>query len=118
MLVRSSNRTDAYDQMNAGMLHVYRETLDTALRLGVDAMKFLGYRSYTAQRTSRTFFKLDELNMKKLASIREQDQYINTARQLIEELEGVIKADGLNISFTSDAGWDEEGLIKDAKQNG
>ncbi|MEJ7586380.1 MAG: monovalent cation:proton antiporter-2 (CPA2) family protein [Ferruginibacter sp.] len=114
MLVRSSNRTDAYDQMNAGMLHVYRETMDTALRLGVDAMKFLGYRTYTAQRSARTFFKLDELNMKKLAAIREQEQYINTARELIEELEDIIKADRQNISFSGDAGWDEEGLIRDA----
>lgn len=114
MLVRSTNRTDAYDQMNAGMLHVYRETLDTALRLGVDAMKFLGYRAYTAQRSARTFFKLDELNMKKLASIREEEQYINTARQLIEELESIIQADKQNINFNGDAGWDEDGLIKDA----
>ncbi|MEO5888625.1 MAG: monovalent cation:proton antiporter-2 (CPA2) family protein [Ferruginibacter sp.] len=117
MLVRSTNRTDAYDQMNAGMLHVYRETMDTALRLGVDAMKFLGYRAYTAQRTSRTFFKLDELNMKKLASIREEEQYINTARELIEELEDIIKADRQNISFAGDAGWDEEGLIRDATKD-
>ncbi|MEP7141767.1 MAG: monovalent cation:proton antiporter-2 (CPA2) family protein [Ferruginibacter sp.] len=114
MLVRSTNRTDAYDLMNAGMLHVYRETLDTALRLGVDAMKFLGYRTYTAHRSARTFFKQDELNMKKLASIREEEQYINTARELIEELEDIIKADSQSISFTGDAGWDEEGLIKDA----
>jgi len=49
LLLRSTNRTDAYDQMNAGMLHVYRETVDTALRVGVDAMRFLGYRVYTAQ---------------------------------------------------------------------
>ncbi len=32
-------------------------------------------------------------------------------------LEDIIKADRVNISFTADSGWDEEGLIKDAKQN-
>ncbi|MCW3093549.1 MAG: Kef-type potassium/proton antiporter, family [Ferruginibacter sp.] len=116
MLVRSSNRIDAYDQMNAGMLHVYRESLDTALRLGVDAMKFLGYRAYSAHRSARTFFKLDEYNLKKLASIREEEQYINAARELIEELEDTIKADRQNMNFSDDAGWDEEGLIKDATQ--
>jgi len=114
MLVRSTNRVDAYDQMNAGMLHVYRETLDTSLRLGVDALKLLGHRAYTAHRSARTFFKLDELNMKKLAAIREQEQYINTARELIEELEDIIKADSRNIQFVGDTGWDEEGLIRDA----
>lgn len=33
ILARSSNRYDAYDQMNAGIMHIYRETLDTSLRV-------------------------------------------------------------------------------------
>lgn len=117
MLVRSTNRFDAYDQMNAGMLHVYRETLDTSIRVGVDAMKFLGYRAYSAQRAARTFLKYDELNMKKLSSIREEDQYIITARELIEELENIIKADNQNKILNKDVGWDEDGLIRDASGN-
>ena len=39
MLVRAENRFDAYDLMNAGMMHVYRQTIDTSLRMGVDVMK-------------------------------------------------------------------------------
>ena len=93
MLVRATNRIDAYAQMNAGMLHVYRETVDTALRVGVDAMKFLGYRAYSARKAAIKFFKMDEHNLKKLAAIREPDQYINTARELIEELEKIIQSD-------------------------
>ena len=61
LLVRSTNRYDAYDQMNAGLLHIYRETLDTSLRVGVDAMSILGYRRYTAKRLANTFFKYDEI---------------------------------------------------------
>ncbi|MEO5997291.1 MAG: monovalent cation:proton antiporter-2 (CPA2) family protein [Chitinophagaceae bacterium] len=114
MLVRSTNRFDAYDQMNAGMLHVYRETLDTSIRVGVDAMKFLGHRAYTAQRAARTFLKYDELSLKKLSSIREEDQYIITAREVIEELENIIKADNQNIIVNRDIGWDEDSLIRDA----
>ena len=60
MLVRASNRYDAYDQMNAGMLHVYRESLDTSLRMGVDALTMLGHRAYTAKRLARLFLKHDE----------------------------------------------------------
>jgi CPA2 family monovalent cation:H+ antiporter-2 len=114
MLVRATNRFDAYDQMNAGMLHVYRETLDTSIRVGVDAMKLLGYRAYSAHRAARTFLKYDELSLKKLASIREEDQYIDTARELIEELEDIIKADNHNFILNRDAGWDEDSLIRDA----
>lgn len=114
MLVRSTNRYDAFDQMNAGMLHVYRETLDTSIRVGVDTMKLLGYRAYSAQRAAMTFRKYDELNLKKLSSIREREQYINTARELIEELENIIKADNDNLILNKDAGWDEDGLIREA----
>ncbi len=116
MLVRSSNRFDAYDQMNAGMLHIYRETLDTSLRLGVDAMKFLGYRTYAAQRAARMFFKLDEENLKRLSSIRDQEEYIIEARERMEELELTIRADQQQMGKIQDMGWDEESLIEESNQ--
>ncbi|MGZ5247276.1 MAG: monovalent cation:proton antiporter-2 (CPA2) family protein [Flavitalea sp.] len=114
ILVRASNRYDAYDQMNAGMLHVYRETIDTSVRVGVDAMTILGYRNYTAKRMARTFLKHDEQNLKKLASIRNPEDYINAARQYIEELELVIQADGTGSSLF-DAGWDAETLREEVR---
>jgi len=113
MLVRAENRYDAYAQMNAGMLHVYRETVDTALRVGVDAMRFLGYRNYTAQRAARTFLKIDEANLKKLSAIKDNDEYITTIKQRIEELEKVIQQDSSYSGFV-DNGWDEDSLIAEA----
>ncbi len=114
MLVRATNRYDAYDQMNAGMLHVYRETLDTSLRMGVDAMSILGYRVYTAKRLARTFFKHDEKNLKKLAAIRNEEEYITEARKYIEEIELIIQAD-MQGAPLPDAGWDAETLREEAK---
>lgn len=116
MLVRASHRFDAYDQMNAGMLHVYRETLDTALRVGVDTLKFLGFRSYNAKRAARMFLKNDESNLKKLSSIRDRKVYINTARELIEELEQTLQEDLRIAGVLEEAGWDEMGLIEEAKE--
>jgi CPA2 family monovalent cation:H+ antiporter-2 len=116
MLVRAENRFDAYDLMNAGMLHVYRETLDTALRVGVDTMRFLGYRTYTAQRAARTFRRIDEENLKKLASIKDSDEYILSARARIEELEKMLQQDMGQEMAIVDTGWDEESLISDANK--
>ena len=45
MFVRATNRYDAYDLMNAGVLHVYRETVDTAVRVGVEVMTLLGTKT-------------------------------------------------------------------------
>lgn len=114
MLVRATNRYDAYDLMNAGMLHVYRETMDTSLRVGVDVMRLLGHRTYSANRAARAFLKMDEANLKKLAAIRDRDEYILTARNYIEEMERTLQADNQNILASEDNGWDEESLIADA----
>ena len=93
MFVRAANRYDAYDLMNAGMLHVYRETIDTSLRMGVDVMKSLGYPQHAVFKAARKFFVHDEKTLKKLASIRNTDEYIVTARSYIEELEHTLRAD-------------------------
>ncbi|MGZ8538119.1 MAG: cation:proton antiporter domain-containing protein, partial [Flavisolibacter sp.] len=113
ILVRATNRYDAYDQMNAGMLHVYRETVDTSVRVGVDALKLLGFRAYTAKRLARTFLKHDEKNLKKLASIRNEEEYISTTKKYIEELELIIQTDSQGQTLT-DAGWDAESLREEA----
>jgi CPA2 family monovalent cation:H+ antiporter-2 len=116
MLVRSTNRFDAYDQMNAGMLHIYRETLDTALRVGVDAMKLLGFRAYSAQRAARMFFKLDEATLKKLASVKDREEYILRAKANIEELELTMKADQQQSGVMRDKAWDDETLVQESNQ--
>ena len=52
ILARAADRDDAYALIDAGVTHIYRETLDTSLRMGVDALRLLGFRAYHA-RTSR-----------------------------------------------------------------
>lgn len=107
MLVRSTNRYDAYDQMNAGLLHIYRESLDTSLRVGVDAMSLLGYRKYTAKHLANTFFKYDEQALKKLSAIRDQEVYINEIRKMTEELDLLIQSDNQFTVQSEFAGEDE-----------
>ncbi|WP_153799209.1 monovalent cation:proton antiporter-2 (CPA2) family protein [Foetidibacter luteolus] len=106
MLVRASNRYDAYDLMNAGMLHIYRETLDTSIRMGVDALRMLGYRAHEANRWGKTFFVQDEKTLKYLSSIRNDEEYINAVRHNSREMEAVLEADKKLLHFTADEGWD------------
>ena len=93
ILWRSENRDDAYDQMNAGIMHIYRETLDTSLRVGIDVMKLLGHDNYEAAKSATTFFHHDEKTLKYLASRKNDDNYIEAVREKIEELEQLIIAD-------------------------
>ncbi len=116
MLVRATNRYDAYDQMNAGMLHIYRETMDTSLRVGVDVMTMLGHRKYSAQRAARLFFKYDEANLKKLSSIRDTEEYFITVKDAMEEMEQMIRNDKSAASLERDGDWDIENYRKEVKQ--
>ena len=115
MFVRASNRYDAYDLMNAGVLRVYRETVDTAIRVGVDVMTLLGKRAYTANRLARTFLKHDEANLKKLAAIRDPDEYVIAAKNYIEELEIILQEDMKDPALERDAGWDVESLREEVR---
>lgn len=116
MLVRSSHRFDAYDLMNAGMLHVYRENIDTALRLGTDVLEMLGHRTYAAKRAARLFLKHDEATLKKLAAIRNREEYITVASDYMEEMERTIQQDLLDADLHDDDGWETETLIEEARE--
>ena len=107
MQVRATNRYDAYDQMNAGLLHIYRDSLDTSLRVGVDAMSLLGYRKYTAKHRANMFFKYDEQALKKLSAIRDEQVYINEVRKSTEELELIIQSDN-QFAIQSEPEWEDD----------
>lgn len=114
IMVRATNRYDAYELMNEGMLHIYRDTLDTSIRMGVDVMRMLGHRSYAANRAARTFRRYDEQKLKELAAIADEKEYVITARKYIEEIEMILRADLADRDLTQDEGWDETGLIREA----
>lgn len=114
IMVRATNRYDAYELMNEGMLHIYRDTLDTSIRMGVDVMRMLGHRSYAANRAARTFRRYDEQKLKELAAIADEKEYVITARKYIEEIEMILRADLADRDLTQDEGWDEAGLIREA----
>lgn len=116
ILTRAHDRTDYYDFLDEGLLHIYRETLDTALTLGVDALQLLGHRSYRATRAARIFKKHDEQALKHLAAVRgDQQQYITTAREKISQLEQLMLADLADNTLKQDDGWDVDTLREEVR---
>lgn len=108
MLVRATQNADAFDLMNAGVLHIYRETIDTSLRLAADVLEMLGRRAYQSQRAARMFRRFDEKSLKGLAAYRDDKQYVNIARERMEELQKLIQADAYTNMLIRDGGWDKE----------
>ncbi len=117
ILVRAYDRADTYEFMDEGILHIYRETLDSSLRMGVDALRLLGYRQYQAQRAANIFRKHDEKALKHLASIRnDRQQYIDLTREKISELEDFITSDIRQAETSRDSGWDVESLREEVRE--
>ncbi|SFN73441.1 Kef-type potassium/proton antiporter, CPA2 family [Chitinophaga sp. YR627] len=118
MLVKAENIPDTYELMDLGVLHIYRETLDTSLRMGADALQLLGVRAYQAQRNVNTFRKQDEKALKGLSAIRNDKKlYINTVKERIEELEKLMSNDRVTRWNPATQGWDEQSLIDEANQD-
>ena len=111
LVVRARNRSDAYELMDLGVEHIYRESLDTSVRVGVDVLKMLGQRCYTAHRAGLNFQRYDEAALRKLAGERhDMGKYINSVREQIAMQEQLLRTDlGLDPT-ANDHAWDSEYL--------
>jgi voltage-gated potassium channel Kch len=111
ILARAFDWQDAHDLLGAGVTHVYRDTIDTSLRLGSDALRLMGFRAYRARRAAQRFLRHDEESMRELTERRADNAvYVNLARQRIQALERMFEADRAEPSLDRDEGWDAESL--------
>jgi len=112
IFARAGSRTQTYDLLDAGVDHVYRETLDTSLRAGSDALRELGFRSHHAHRATRTFRFHDEESFNELHHLRhDRKTYISEARQRIKDLEQILLSELKDVEENPDAGWDITSML-------
>jgi monovalent cation:proton antiporter-2 (CPA2) family protein len=111
ILARATGRTEAYELVDAGVEHVYRETFQTSLRMGIDALSLLGLRAHHAYRMAKTFRTHDEEALRELSGMRhDKKQYMNLARQSISDLEQLLLSELEDTGVSRDAGWDTDSL--------
>jgi len=94
ILARAYDRSHAYRLKEAGADVVTRETFGSALIMGEEAFKALGYDDAHAYRIMRTFKRHDEEGLEKLYELWGDDQrYGMQIRQHLEELKKVLQDD-------------------------
>ncbi len=114
VLARASDRPDAYDFLDAGVEHVFREALDSSLQTGVRALQLLGFRAHQALRSARKFRCYDEDALRELAGMRhDRKRYMSRARERIRILEEILLAEHRDDDVDRDAGWDTESLQRE-----
>jgi CPA2 family monovalent cation:H+ antiporter-2 len=107
IMARARNRVDAYELMEMGVNHIYRETLHTSVNMAVDALTELGFRRYSATRQGQKFIQYDEMGMKNLADARhDQKEYISNIRQQIRFQEQLLQEDLIQNFASEDHSWD------------
>lgn len=117
ILARAFDWSDAHELLAAGVTHVYRDALDTSLRLGADALRALGFRAYHAQRAAQTFLRYDEESLRQLTAQRtDRSVYMLAARRRIEDLERLLQADLAGVDLDRDAGWDVDSLRDEVRR--
>ncbi|MFC4097729.1 monovalent cation:proton antiporter-2 (CPA2) family protein [Euzebyella saccharophila] len=121
LLVRAKNRYEAFELLELGVEHIYRESLDTSVKMASDALSKLGFRKYTLYRQAQNFIKLDEEGLREIAKNRPEDEkeYIFKAREAIAQQEKVLEQDWKRGIYQNDNHWDSEQmrLAREAGRN-
>ena len=109
IIARARGRRQAAEMLRAGADHVERETFNSALALGREALRSLGFRAYQAQRAAELFRHHDELNVRSLGEVLDDESaFINRARQHAVDLEQVLKNDQKVDAESGDQAWDRD----------
>jgi monovalent cation:proton antiporter-2 (CPA2) family protein len=117
IIVRSSGWFDSYKLIIAGVDHIYRETLDSSLRMAADALCKMGHRRYQTHRAVKTFRKHDERYVRELAEMQHDKKLlIRGVKQRIEDLEKLMLTEMDNVGKDKDLGWDASTLISEYGQ--
>jgi monovalent cation:proton antiporter-2 (CPA2) family protein len=94
IFARALDRIHAYDLMKHGVTHIHRETLGSSLDLSVDVLEYLGFAPARARRAAQIFREHDEKALQETVRLQEDHAaYISIARQHIQNLENLLRAD-------------------------
>ncbi len=94
LFARAWDRVHAYELINAGVKHVYREVFGSSLELAEDALAALGVHRYTASRAARTFRHFDQKALYRVAPhVGDTAALIDASRAARDEVTRVLAND-------------------------
>ncbi|WP_367871284.1 monovalent cation:proton antiporter-2 (CPA2) family protein [Luteolibacter sp. Populi] len=103
IFLRAHSRREAYEFIAAGEERVYRETLDSSLRMGTDVLRMLGLPAYAAHRAAKLYRKADETFVRRMVAHRNNRATFMTAARASQAIyEEVMRADPLQ---SADEAW-------------
>ena len=112
ILARTSGWNDSHELIDMGIPDVYRETLDTSLRMASDVLVRMGYRSFQVHNAVKTFRKHDEQYLREMTTLRhDKAEFIRETKQRIKALEQILLKEQENTGKDKDLGWDVRSMM-------
>lgn len=116
VLVRATDRNHAQQLIRLGADHVFRESLDSGISLGVETLKALGMRANQAHRAGQVFRRHDESVLHEEAKHmhEHEPEFVNrslTERRILKKLLGLDALtyyDNLNDAWSTEAHSNQE----------
>lgn len=111
ILARATSRAHAYALIKRGVHRFHRDTLGSAIDLGVDALKALGFHGHRAVRAGQIFEQHEDASLREMAVHygTDEDRYVSAARQHMQNLENVLQRDRRDRTDDAQDAWDSAG---------
>ena len=94
LMVRAKNRYDAYELLNVGIENIYRESLETSVKLACDVLCHVGFDRDIIQSQGQKFIKADEESLRRLSEKPlNEEAYIFRAKEEIAMQEKLLQED-------------------------
>jgi voltage-gated potassium channel Kch len=97
---------------------IRRETYDSSIHLGVQALQALGFNKYLANRSGRAFRYHDQIIMSELHKMWHEDEkhYILQARKFAEQIENILMAEQEIPEEDIDHAWDSSSRREEVRE--
>jgi voltage-gated potassium channel Kch len=106
LFVRAWDRVHAYELINAGVKHVYREVFGSSVELAEDALAELGVHRYTASRAARNFRHYDQQLLHRVAPLAgDTAALIDATRAARDEVSRILASDRTGHVHFDDQAW-------------
>ncbi|MGB3364615.1 MAG: monovalent cation:proton antiporter-2 (CPA2) family protein [Thermodesulfobacteriota bacterium] len=110
IIARSYDRRHTYELMKLGVNIIQRETFDSAIELGVSALRKLGFHRYQAHRAGLTFKHHDEKTLVELYEHWEDDEaFLIQTRLKNQDLLKLLSTDEEEKEENIDHSWERPG---------
>jgi glutathione-regulated potassium-efflux system ancillary protein KefC len=121
ILVRARGRQEYYQLTTLEPLGIVRETFMSAVEMGAQALRALGFRGHEAHRLTRNFIRHDEAAARELAKAYAaagfDKVFLAAARDALNETERLLKEEA-GRRFGDQHAWDNETLRADVNSRG